>query len=267
MRRAGIALSCAAGLALCASAPALELEPAPEGLDAYQLARRVEEVFRGDTTKIAATMEVTSPRLPAPRRVRFVSWDDRPRRRSFIRILAPPKDADMTFLKIHPNLWNYIPRVERTVRIPPSMMLQSWMGSDFTNDDLVNDSSELDDYDHRLLGVDPGSEGSGSGARAYVVEYVPHEDAPVVWGRILTWIESERSAPLRQEFFDEGGEKLRVMTFSDFREVSGRPFPHVWSMTPLDKDGHRTVITVEEIVFDPEIAESVFTKRNLSRRD
>jgi outer membrane lipoprotein-sorting protein len=255
------------GLALGPSpVAATELEAAAPGLDARAIARRVEDVFRGETTRLTATMEVTSPRLPAPRRVRFTSWDDRPGRRSFIRILAPPKDEGMAFLKLHPNLWSCIPRVERSIRIPPSMMLQSWMGSDFTNDDLVRDSSQLDDYEHRLLGVDPAPEGA-DGARAWVVEYVPHEDAPVVWSRILTWVETERAAPLVQEFFDEGGEKLRVMKFSEFRDVDGRPFPHRWSMVPLDKPGHETVIEIEEILFDPEIPASVFTKRNLERRD
>ena len=80
------------------------------------------------------------------------------------------------------------------MRIPPSMMLQSWMGSDFTNDDLVKESSQLDDYDHRLLGIDPGPEGN-EGLRAFVLEYVPREDAPVVWGRIVAWVETEHSTP------------------------------------------------------------------------
>ncbi|MCG8588525.1 MAG: outer membrane lipoprotein-sorting protein, partial [Proteobacteria bacterium] len=192
------------------------------------------------------------------------STDDRPGKRSFIRILAPSKDRGSGFLKLHPNLWMYVPRVERTVRIPPSMMLQSWMGSDFTNDDLVRDSSEIDDYDHTLLGVDPAPEVAPA-TPAYVVEYRPHEDAPVVWGRIVTWIEAARKVPLRQEFFDEGGEKLRVLDFEDIRTVDGRHFPHRWTLVPLDKEGHRTVIEVEHIQFDADFGDDVFTTRNLRR--
>ena len=105
-------------------------------------------------------MTIVSPRLPAPRRVVFRVWDDRPGKRSFIRILEPSKDKGMGFLKLHPNLWNYIPRVERTVRIPPSMMLQPWMGSDFTNDDLVKQSSAVDDYTHRVLRTEVGGGGA-----------------------------------------------------------------------------------------------------------
>jgi outer membrane lipoprotein-sorting protein len=250
--------------ALCAGAAAAPLEPAPPGLVAREVAERAEDALRSERTYLEAEMTVVSPRLAADRVVAFRSWDDRPGKRSFIRILEPAKDAGSGFLKLHPNLWMFVPRVERTVRIPPSMMLQSWMGSDFTNDDLVKESSTLDDYDHRLLGVDPAPEGH-EGLRAYVVEYVPHEDAPVVWGRIVTWIETQHGTPLRQEFYDEDGVKLREMTFSEIEEVDGRYYPRRWRMVPLDKQGHETRIRVREIRFDARIDDSVFTKRNLTR--
>jgi outer membrane lipoprotein-sorting protein len=238
------------------------LEPAPADLTGRELARRAEEVLRGDTAVMEARMTVESPRLPEPRVVAFRSWDDRHGDRSFIRILSPAKDEGTGFLMRKPNLWMYVPRVERTMRIPPSMMLQSWMGSDFTNDDLVRESSQLDDYDHRLLGVDPKPEGA-PGKRAYVVEYRPHEDAPVVWGRIVAWIETDHYTPLRQEFYDESGAKLRIFKLSDVREAEGRWFPHRWEMDPLEKPGHRTVIDIDEIHFDVEIPDRIFTTRNL----
>ena len=255
----------AATLVAAPSALAASYEPVPDDAPAPRaIAERVEDVFRGTTARFEATMTVTSPRLPVPRRVRFRSWDDRESGRSFIRILAPAKDKGMGFLKLPPNLWNYIPRVEKTMRIPPSLMLQSWMGSDFTNDDLVRESSQLDDYDHVLLGVDPGGDGRG---RAWVLEYRPHDDAPVVWGRIVTWIEVERFAPLRQDFYDESGERLREMRFDEIREVGGRPYPHRWQMEPLDKEGHLTQIDVHDIQFDEAIPSRIFTKRNLEKVD
>jgi hypothetical protein len=264
--RVSVLLSAAAALLLLASpGAAAELEPPPDGLAARDVALKLEDVFRGQTSYLEGTMIIHSPRLPEPRRVSLKSWDDRPGKRSFIRITAPPKDKGMAFLKLHPNLWNYIPRVERTVRIPPSMMLQSWMGSDFSNDDLVRESSQIDDYEHRWLGVDPDPDHPES-ERAYVIEYVPHEEAPVVWGRIVTWIDVARTAPLRQEFFDEDGEKIRVLSFSKFA-TNGRPYPHRWSMIPLDKEGHETAFEVDVIRFDEEYPDSIFTKRNLTRRD
>jgi outer membrane lipoprotein-sorting protein len=267
-----ITLVCAAIHARATLADGLDnLEAAPPDVDAREVARRAENALRSDRTYMEAEMTIRSPRLTQPRVVAFRSWDDRAQKRSFIRILTPPKDAGAAFLKLHPNLWSWVPRVERTLRIPPSMMLQPWMGSDLTNDDLVNESSEIDDYDHRLLGVDPGVvEAAGTDAaarpRAYVVEYVPHEDAPVVWGKILTWIEVEHGTPLRQEFYDEDGEKLRTMVFSDIRDVGGRNVPHLWSVIPHDKKGHGTVIAIREFRFDETFDDDVFTTRNLKQR-
>ena len=253
-----------AGLCIAGFAAAAELEPAPAGIDAEEVVNRAEAAMRGDRTYCKCEMTVSSPRLASDRKVVFESWTDGPGKRSFIRIHEPAKDSGAGFLKLHPNLWMYVPRVERTIRVPPSMMLQSWMGSDFSNDDLVRESSEVADYDHVLLGIDPGSQASG-GRRSYVVEYRPHEDAPVVWGRIVAWLDSELWTPLFQEFYDEEGEKIREMRFSDVREVDGRNVPHRWALTPLDKPGHKTDVVVHEIRYDLDIDESVFTTRNLKR--
>lgn len=254
---------CLLGVAGAAHA---ELEPAPEDADAGAIARRAEETMRSDGTYLEAVMTVVSPRLSTDREVAFRSWDDRTGRRGFIRILSPSKDAGTGFLKLHPNLWMYVPRVERTLRIPPTMMLQSWMGSDFTHDDLVRESNGVDDYDHRLLGIDPRPP-AAEGLSAWVVEYQPHEDAPVVWGKIVAWIEREHGTPLRQEFYDEGGERVRVLAFSEIREVQGRWVPHRWTLTPDDKEGHLTGIEVREIRFDQTFDDGIFTTRQLKKRN
>jgi outer membrane lipoprotein-sorting protein len=261
-RSTGVAALCVLGWASLSAAA--ELEPAPAGLDVDGIVKRAEDAMRGDTTYCDCEMTVTSPRLASPRTVSFESWADVPSKRSFIRIHQPSKDSGTGFLKLHPNLWMYVPRVERTIRVPPSMMLQSWMGSDFTNDDLVRESSEVEDYEHVLLGVDPGSDESG-GRRSYVIEYRPHESAPVVWGRIVAWVDAELWAPLFQEFYDEDGEKIRVLRFSDVRAVDNRNVPHRWALTPLDKPGHETVVVVNKMRYDLEIEDAVFTTRNLKR--
>ncbi len=254
--------------ALCVAVPAgaADLEPAASEPTGRELARRAADTLRSDATYLEASMTVVSPRLSRPRQLKLRCWDDRANRRSLIRILAPSRDAGTAFLKLHPNLWMFVPRAERTVRIPPSMMLQPWMSSDFSNDDLLNESSEIDDYDHRLLGVDPRP-GAGDGLRAYVVEYLPHEDAPVVWGRILAWVETAHGTPLRMDYFDQAGERLRELRFGDIRAVQGRRVPFRWSMLPLDKEGHQTRIELEEIRFDQSFDEELFTTRELTRRD
>jgi hypothetical protein len=242
------------------------LEPVPDGVDAEALARKADRQLRSDRTYLEASMTIVSPRLPRPRVVAFRSWEDKKGKKSLIRILEPAKDEGTGFLKLHPNLWMYVPRVERTVRIPPSMMLQSWMGSDFSNDDLVRESSEIEDYDHRVLGVDPATTDSVD-RPAYVVEYEPHEDAAVVWGRIVAWLDRETGAPLRQDFYDEEGELIRTMRFSDFHAIGERTVPYVWRMKPLDKPGHSTTIQVQKIEYDPDFESGIFTTRNLKRTD
>ncbi|MGE4607248.1 MAG: outer membrane lipoprotein-sorting protein [Myxococcota bacterium] len=266
----GVIFAISFALALPAFADSVDrldqLEPAPEGVDPREVALRAENSLRSDRTYMAAAMTIRSPRLSQPRVVVFKSWDDRAEKRSFIRIEAPAKDKGAAFLKLHPNLWSYVPRVERTLRIPPSMMLQPWMGSDFTNDDLVNESSTIDDYDHKMLGIDPAT-GGVDGERAYVLEFIPHEDAPVVWGKIVTWIAIEHGTQLLQEFYDEDGEKLRTIRFAEIREVDGRHVPHHWEVTPHNKDGHSTSIEISEFRFDQEFDENIFTTRNLKQRN
>jgi outer membrane lipoprotein-sorting protein len=264
-------IAAALGVALLASPAAAadesalgELAPPPPGLDAKELARRADAALRSDRTYSEGRVIVHSPRLAAPRALVFRSWDDRPGRRSFVRILAPAKDAGTGFLMMYPNLWMYVPRVERTMRIPPSMMLQSWMGSDFTNDDLVRGSNTVDDYDHRVLGVAPASEAT-QGRRAVVLEYRPHEGAPVVWDRIVAWIDAENSAPLRQEFFDEDGDMLRVMRFDRIRHEQGRFVPHRMTLTPVEEPDHLSVIELDKIDFDADFGDDVFTTRHLER--
>jgi hypothetical protein len=209
-------------------------------------------------------MTVTTPRWT--RTLEFHSWDDRAGDRSFTRILAPRKDRGTGFLRKGTHLWTYLPRVERVMRIPPSMMLQSWMGSDFTNDDLVRESSFVTDYDPKELG-----EKEVEGRALVGLELIPHEDAPVVWGRVELWIERERLAPRLFIYFEEteGGQfaRVRTLVFDDIREVQGRPLPHLWEMIPEDKPGHRTVVRLDEALFDEPMDDELFTQEHLRRAE
>jgi outer membrane lipoprotein-sorting protein len=209
-----------------------------------------------------ATMTVTTPRWT--RSIELHSWDDRSRDRSFIRILSPQKDRGTGFLRQGIHLWTYLPRVERVMRIPPSMMLQPWMGSDFTNDDLVRESSLVEDYAPRLLGAR-----ELDGARVVGLELLPREEAPVVWGRLEVWLEEESLAPREFVYFEEspngGFGRVRTLRFDEVRAVQGRPFPHFWEMTPEDKPGHRTAFRVERILFDAELEDELFTQEHLRR--
>ncbi len=233
-------------------------------LSADEIVRRAEDALRGETAQMKATMTITTPRWK--RELSFRSWDDRKKDRSFTRLLSPKKDRGTGFLRLGNTLWTYLPRVERTTRIPPSMMLQSWMGSDFTNDDLARESSLVEDYTARVIG-----EREIEGRRAFGVELIPHPDAPVVWSKIEAWVVAETFAPLLYEYYDEPDperfEMVRRMRFSDVRQVQGRPMPHLWVMEPLDKPGHETRVRLDEMLLDEPLDDDIFTQSNLKRAE
>lgn len=203
-------------------------------------------------------MTIKDPRWE--RTLKLKAWEMRKEKKSFIRILSPPKEKGIGTLKIGLEMWNYLPRVERIIKIPPSMMMQPWMGSDFTNDDLVKESSIVEDYLHRVIG-----EEKIGGFDAYRVEAVPKPDAPVVWGKILYWVRKKDFIPLKQEFYSERGELIRVMTFSEIKEMGGRVLPTYWEMVPVKKEGRMTTLRILEAEFDIPIPEEIFTLRNLKR--
>jgi outer membrane lipoprotein-sorting protein len=250
-------------LATGVSGRAADLEPPPEDADAREIAGRAAAVLRGERTFIAATMTVRSKGGSRSRELRFHSFDDRPGDRAFIRVLdARDDDAGIAFIKLRPNLWKYEPEDKRVLRIAPSEALEPFMGGDFTNDDLIHINSEIDDYEHRLLGVDPRPDGIAN-LPAYAVEYTPQEASAAVWGRIVALIEVEHGTPLRCDFYDADGKLARVMRFGDIREVRGRYFPHVWMAQPQDSKGNETRIEVHEVRFDARFDDATFAIRQL----
>jgi hypothetical protein len=226
--------------------------------------RRAEDALRGKTAQMKMRMTITTPRWTRELVIR--NWDDRAQDRSFSRVLEPPKDKGTGFLRDRDAFWTWLPKVERAMRIPPSMMLQPWMGSDFTNDDLARESSLENDYEPKLLG-----EKTIDGVPAIGIELLPKPEAPVVWARMEIWIAKESYAPLVFAYFDEPEkgrfEKLREMRFSDIRTVQGRPLPHVWEMVPSDKPGHSTRVVLEEALLDAPIDAEIFTQKNLRQSE
>jgi outer membrane lipoprotein-sorting protein len=230
---------------------------ASEEPDARDIVDRVEVLIWGRTVQGDYEMTIITPRWQ--RTLQLRAWMDRPRR-SFIRILEPAKEKGIGSLRIGAEMWNYLPNVERTIKIPPSMMLQPWMGSDLTNDDLVKSSSVIDDYTHRIL-----REEVVAGAPAYVLELMPKPDAAVVWGKIIYWVRKGDFIPLKQEFYSERGDLVRTMTFSEVRPMAGRTIPTRWELRPADKPGNMTTFVVKSALYDQPIADEIFTQRNLQK--
>jgi len=229
----------------------------PDQPSGHDIVARVEALLWANTMQGDFDMRIVTPRWQRTLALRV--WMDRPKR-SFVRILAPAKEAGIGSLRIGNEMWNYLPAVERTIKIPPSMMLQPWMGSDFTNDDLVKQSSAIDDYTQKVLGQE-----NLEGAAVWKIEALPKPEAAVVWGRMVYWVRRD-FIPVKQEYYSERGELVRVMTFGDIRPVGGRTIPTRWEMVPLGKPGNSTTIVVKKAAYDVAVDEEIFTQRNLQKR-
>jgi len=153
-------------------------------------------------------------------------------------------------------MWQYIPKIERIIKIPPSMMLQNWMGSDITNDDMVKQSSIVDDYNAKML----GRKGS-----IVTIELIPKPDAAVVWGKIVSQIDTTHYTGVEDLFYDEDGSKVRVFTYSGVKQFGRYYLPTVWQVRPFNKKGHMTTIRILNAEYDSEIDPAYFSKSALKR--
>jgi len=228
-----------------------------QSLSATEIVKKAEDQLRGNSSYAEMTMEIVRPEWK--RTMSLKSWA-KGTEYALVYVVSPAKDKGTVSLKIGNEMWNWLPTIERSIKVSPSMMMQSWMGSDFTNDDLIRQSSVVDDYNHRLLG-----EETLQGKECYKVQMDPKPEAPVVWGKIIVWITKENFNQIKVEYYDEDDFLVNVMTGSDIRKVGSRVLPTRWEMVPADKQGHKTVMTYDKIDFDVAINDSFFSKANMSR--
>ncbi len=229
-----------------------------EGPDALSIARKCDAALKGKTEHGSASMTVRTPEWQ--RTLEMTFWYDYPDK-TLIRMTAPAKDAGTGTLRLGTNMWTYLPSVERVIKIPPSLMLQSWMGSDFTNDDLVKESSLPTDYTHRIE-----AETTEDGDLCYRLAATPKPNAPVVWGKLVLLIRTADFLPRREEFYDERGALQKTLYFDEFRRTGARNYPMRWRMVSHNKPGHETTLTLSSLQFDQPISADLFTRQNLERR-
>lgn len=220
---------------------------------AEDLLRRVDALYRADTGQSRVRMQIVTPNWE--RTLEMQSWSEG-QENTFIRILAPKKDRGVSTLKLGNEMWNYFPKIDKVIKVPPSMMMSSWMGSDFTNDDLVKESSLADDYETTRK----DREG------LIYLSLVPREQTVTVWGKIEVVVDATTLMPVEQSYYNERGEKVRVMSFLEPRDFGGVMLPSRMEMVPLNKQGHKTVIYYDELRLNIELGDDVFTMRNLKRR-
>ncbi len=215
------------------------------------------DLMQGRSSKALMTMKIVRPKWE--RSLSFKTWS-KGTEYSIIYVTAPAKEKGQVFLKRDKEMWNWVPSIERMIKIPPSMMMQSWMGSDMTNDDLVQQSSIVKDYTHSLLGSETIGEYD-----CYKIELIPNEDAPVVWGKIISWISKTGYFSLKNEYYDEDGYLINRETLSNIKNVGDRVIPTRYEIVPVDKEGQKTVMEFNEIEFNVPIEDGFFSIQNMKR--
>ncbi len=225
--------------------------------DATAILKKTDKKMRGNTSYAEISIEVIRPKWK--KTMKLKSWtmgEDF----AVSLVTYPAKERGIVFLKRYREMWNYIPSIERRIKLPPSMMLQSWMGTDLTNDDLVKQSSIVHDYTHEITG-----EEIISGLPCWKITLTPKEDAPVVWGKIILWIDRSDYMQMKAEFYDEDGFAVNRMQAYDPKVFDGRKLPSRIEFIPMDKPGHKTVIRYENWKFDLPVDEKLFTVNHMSR--
>jgi outer membrane lipoprotein-sorting protein len=247
-----------ARVAICLGLTWLSLGQVARAADAQpaqEVVGRVARLFTSESSNAVVNMQITKPDFQRKISMQFWSVGES---KILVRIRQPPEDAGTAMLKVGDNAWMYLPKANRTVEMPASMMTTSWMGSDFTLEDLVGQSRLTSDYV-----IATSFEGQRDGVAVSEYTLTPKPAAAVVWGKITLEVRQADLMPIWQRYYDENGKLVRELSFSDYAYVSGRLIPTRLVMRPLDQAGQQTTIAYDNIAFDRPISEEIFSLKNL----
>jgi len=238
--------------------PGMAIHTFGQELSPKEIIQKANERLNGEKTNISL-MAMTIVRPTWERTVEFKNWN-RGRDYSLTLITAPSKEKGQSFLKRSSEMWNWNPTISRLIKLPPSMMSQGWMGSDYTNDDILKESSVVNDYDHEIIG-----EETIEGRPCYKIKMVAKEDAAVIWGYQIRWIDKKDFIFLKSELYDEDGYLVRTELGQNIKNMGGRLIPSRMELIPAEKEGNMTIIEIREIEFNKPIKESFFSQQNMKR--
>lgn len=237
--------------------PDASAQQAEKPIDLHAAMRRFDELYRSDSSIARLEMIVKSERRTRTVRMRALS---RGADHALVVIEAPARDKGTATLRVDDNLWNYLPRIARTIRVPPSAMLSSWMGSDFTNDDLVHSASYARDFDASLV-----DDGGKPGGDSRVVRLNAKRGTVGLWKRIDVTFDAALTLPREARYFDRRLRHARTLVFDEVRVMDGHRIPSRLTLTPLDKPGKHTVLRYLDIDFDADVPKSTFSLARLER--
>jgi len=236
---------------LCFAVPGLSQE------SAHDIIKRADDKFRGKTSQAEMTMTIVRPDWR--RTVSMKSWG-KGRDFALVLITVPAKERGQAFLKRKNEMWQWVPAIDRMIKIPPSMLTQSWMGSDFTNDDLLKESSIIYDYDHEKTGME-----IVRGYKCHKIVLTPLPEAAVVWGKIILWIDAIEDNEIKAEFYDEDGVLTHTENFFNIKQMGDRLIPTRMEIIPEGKPGYSTTLLINAIEYDKPIEDAFFSQQNMRR--
>lgn len=223
--------------------------------DAKEIVKKSDEKMRGETSQVDMTIKTVRPTWS--REMNIHAWM-KGNDMAMLLVKSPARDKGIVYLKRKKEVWNWMPSLEKIIKLPPSMMSQSWMGTDFTNDDLVKESSIVDDYNHNIVG-DTVIDNRPS----YKIQMIPKPEAAVVWGKLIVCIDKKDLLQLHVRFYDEEGVLINTMNSYDVKVMDGRLIPTRFEMIPADKNNQKTVMIYNSIKYNKPISDGFFTTEKM----
>jgi len=224
---------------------------------AYEIVKKADDKLRGTTSQAELTINTVRPNWTRSMDVKaWVKGNEY----SLILIQSPVKDKGIAFLKHKKEVWNWMPSLERTIKLPPSMMSQSWMGTDFTNDDLVKESSMVNDYNHSIVG-----DTMIDNRNCYIIQMIPKTESAVVWGKLIVCIDKKDFLELHTRFYDEEGRLINIMNAYDVKMMDNRLIPTRFEMIPMSKKNQKTEMIYRSIQYNRPIEDGFFTSEKMRR--
>jgi outer membrane lipoprotein-sorting protein len=223
--------------------------------DAKEIVKKADDLMQGVTSM--SEMEMTIVRPTWQRTVSFKSWG-KGRDLSMTLITAPAKESGQSFLKLKNDMWSWNPTINRMIKLPPSMMSQGWMGSDYTNDDILKESSIVQDYTHKIIGSE-----TVSGYDCYKIQLDPMERAAVVWGKIILWISKLEFFELKASYYDEDGKMVKTHLMSEIKFMHDRKIPTRYEIIPEDKPTQKTIVKMVNAKFNIPLQDLFFSQQNM----
>lgn len=226
--------------------------------NATEIVKKADNKWNGEKSS-QGTMTMTIVRPTWERTIQFKIWSLE-NDFSMTLVTAPAKEKGQAFLKRNTEMWNWIPNISRMIKFPPSMMSDGWMGSDYTNDDILKESSIVVDFDHKIIGSE-----KIDGLDCWTIEMYPKEDAAVVWGKIVKWISKDEYLQLKSEFYDEDEFLVKTELGKKVKLMDDRRIPSVIEIIPAEKEDQKTIVVIDDIKFNVNIKESFFSQQNMKR--